>query len=294
MRKIFIIAVAGLMTCTAVHAQSVKQEVSVTLSGGLSTLDYKTNVGKRSSGAGGSLGANYNYYLTSNWSILTGAELSYYNSKYKINEINDVTLVSDDVYNNMEYRNRISNFEEKQNMLYLNIPIMGQFESPIFDNHLIYVAAGLKLNIPVYKKYKIESMDMYNRGFYSDINGSGYELDEPEFRGFGHFEGKDVKGNIKTQISLSSSVEGGMKWAIKDMFLYTGVFCDYGITKACKKENTHLINYNDENPQDLIHSGALNSVYTKPNLSGGKTNESLVRNAHLLSLGIKLRLAFNI
>ena len=289
-----ITIVAGLIACSATYAQSRKQEISIVLGGGLSTLQYEANVGERNNAFGGLFGLNYSYYLSSDWSLLSGVEVGLYNAEMKIDKINDFTLTTSEGYD-MEYRNRVSNLDEKQQLLHLNIPLMAQYAYAIGNERSVYVAGGFKVGIPVSKKFKIETMDLYNRGFFPQINEEGHEVDAPQFMGFGNFSVNDYKGDLKTKVSVSLALEAGMRWPVGEtMALYTGAYFEYGLNNIRKVEQSHLIGYNADSPEDFVHASALSSEYSIRTQSDNVENHLLAGDARVLAAGVKLRLAFNL
>lgn len=283
--KIITIILIFAFCGTSLLAQK-KQEFSIWGAGGLSTLKYDTNVGDSKNGMGGAFGVGYNYYFSQNWSVGTGLELSLYNSKTTINELYDAYNTTDGTYN-FEFRTTVSNFEEKQNTMFINIPIMAQFEIPAIGDNNFYASGGFKIGIPVSKKFKVTKMHMENRGYYPQFGG---EIDEPEFMGFGSFDRRDKKGDLDLKIAYMVSLEAGMKWVLSEnMSLYTGAYFDYGLNDISKDKNKRLVGYNRQAPEDFQHNSVLSSQYS----TNGETKE-IADKINLMSLGIKLKLAFDL
>lgn len=57
--------------------------------------------------------------------------------------------------------------------------------------------------------------------------------------GIGDFESENVKGNLEIKALYSLSVESGMKWILGNKLnLYSGIYCDYGLTNNIKNVST--------------------------------------------------------
>jgi len=288
-----LLAIAGIISCTAVLSQEqARHEASVWGAVGLSTLKTDTKVGDNKSGIGPSFGVGYNYFFTDQWSIGSGLELSLYNAKTTINSVSDRYDSNDGEYD-FELRTTISNYEEKQNTMYLNIPLVAQFQMPVMGENQFYASGGFKFGIPVSKKYNVSNATIKNAGYYpqwSSQNGRELVMDSQEFMGFGTFRRSDVKGDLDLNVSYMLSLEAGMKWKIGETTaLYTGAYFDYGLNDINKDANKRLIEYNKVNPAEFINNSALLSQYTVD----GKT-EKLMDKIIPMAIGVKFRFAFGL
>jgi len=286
-KKYIFLAVAGLLACTATFSQNyAKQELSLWGAGGLSTLKYDAVIGDKKNGIGGAFGVGYNYFFTEQWSIGSGIELAFYNSKTEMNNFSDVYNSNDGEYQ-FEFRTDVDQYIEKQNTLLVNIPVMVQFQLPVLGNNQFYAAAGGKIGIPVSKKFKVTDASFSNTAYYAQWDSSVEEL---EFMGFGDFTRKDVKGNTDLKVAYMLSLETGMKWKLPNtLALYTGAYFDYGLNDISKTNDKRLIEYNMKNPEDFIHNSVLSSKYTVD----GKT-VSFTDKVRPMAVGIKVRLAFGL
>lgn len=287
-KKYILLAVAGIISCTAALSQEQsKHEVSVWGAGGLSTLKVDTKADTKN-GIGGSFGVGYNYFITDQWSIGSGLELSFYNSKATINSISDRYNSNDGEYD-FEFRTTVSDYEEKQNTMYLNIPLIAQFQMPVMGENQFYASGGFKFGIPVSKKYKVASATMKNSGYYPIWNDKEeLILDTQEFMGFGTFKRDNVKGDLDLKVACFVSLEAGMKWKIGETTaLYTGAYFDYGLNDINKDANKRLVEYNKVNPEEFVNNSVLSSQYTV----NGKT-EKITDKVIPMAIGLKVRFAF--
>ena len=283
--KYIIIAVAGLMSCTALVGQS-QHELSIYAGGGLSTLNYKTTIGDQKDGFGGQFGVGYQYFFTGNIGLNTGLELSLHNAKTTFGNVSDRYMAKDIDGQNFEFRSTVSNYEEKQNAMFLNIPIMLQYQFE--GENKFYIAAGGKIGIPVNGKYKTSGATIKNSGYYPQED---LEHTTQEFLGFGTFTGRDMDDDVDFKVAFILSAELGMKWKIGDnLSLYTGAYLDYGLNDIQKDSRTkNFVAYNTANPKEFTTNSILASKFSMD----GNTIMTFTDKVSPLAAGIKIRLAFS-
>lgn len=284
MKKILVSTVAVLLAVGNVIGQEQpKQEISVWGAGGLSTLKYSTDIGDNKNGFGGSFGVGYNYFFTDQWSLGTGLELSLYNAKTTFDTYSDAYKSNDGEYD-FEFRSTVNGYEEKQNTMFLNIPIIAQFQMPIFGENQFYAAGGFKFGIPVSKKYKVSSATLNNSGYYaqwSEQNGRELVMDSQEFMGFGKFDKSGDKKDLDLKVACILSLEAGMKWKVgEELSLYTGAYFDYGLNDINKNNDKKLVQYHTADPANFITNSIVHT----------KLTDKVVP----MAAGLKVRLAFGL
>ena len=287
MKKITIITFL-LLSFAAAQAQS-PHEFSIYGGGGLSTLKYDVNVtgGEQKMGFGGHFGLGYQYFFSSNWGLGIGVEIGLYNSKFEMKKgssVLDITqtaidpMTSDPHHPNAqtyEFDSHVTPKEEKQCPMFLQIPLMLQFQSN--GNHKFFARAGGKVGIPMSKKYEGTAiLQIDDERFYA------YEsYTYNNFRG----DGKAIttKDDLSLKPAFMLSAEAGMKWRLSDNWsLYTGAYLDYGLNDIQDKAAPQLVTYNN-NGKFTVHS-VVNSRYS--------VNQMFTDKVTPLAVGIKLRLAF--
>lgn len=282
--KYILIAVAGLMSCTALNGQS-QHEFSVYGGGGLSSLNYKTTIGDQKDGFGGTFGFGYHYFLTNNIALGTGLELSLYYAKATFNNVSDKYMTKDMNGDSFEFRSTVSNYEEKQNSMFLNIPIMVQYQFE--GENKFYIAAGGKIGIPINGKYETNGVTIKNSGYFPHENK---EYTEETFLGFGTFTDRDMDEDVDFKVAFMLSAELGMKWKIgENMSLYTGAYLDYGLNDIQKDSRTKdFVAYNVDRPREFTTNSILTSKYAVD----GTTVMTFTDKVSPIAAGIKIRLAF--
>ena len=272
-------------------------EISIWVAGGLSTLNYTPEFGNRNNMAGSAFGIGYSYYWSKHFGFLLGAELALYQSKFNADGLQDnYNTIDLDVYGNPEkinFRYRLDDYEELQQLWNVNIPLTLQFQSNRF-----YAGAGFKLGIPVKANYKISRFGITSMGYYYDETGSHQVLDDVTELGFGEFSNKSVKSKLDLGLSYTGTLEAGLKWRLgSNTNLYTGIYFDYTFNDVVKGErDKQLVEYSSfgGNSFDKVNNvlasqyAPINDLHTDA-LSQSPA-KSMASHVAPVAFGLKLRL----
>jgi len=281
MKNIIIVILSVAISSLHISAQGVAHEYSIYGSTGLSTISYKLSSGDRSGGFGGDFGIGYTIFFNASGGAVyqlglhTGIGLGIYNATTKVDGITFVTpgLVDNDTHLDMKYRKfdlhtTLSDYEEKQTITSLIIPIMAMFTVDRF-----YAFGGFKFGFPLGSKFQTEGATLTNVAHYTEIDNWARVQ---SLSGYGPFNDKDVSGTMEIGVSTLLSFEGGMLFRLSNSFLlYTGVFFDYGLNNVSQGDN-YFINYDTNSPTDFSTNSVL-SVDTQK--------------VKPMAVGVKLRLA---
>lgn len=277
--KNFVFVLFSLIP-SAVWGQQPAGEFSAFIGGGLSHLKYSP--GASSPTAGASAGLGYRYYLSSQWSIGSGAELQLYNSRINLNQLSGSSQARDAEGSAFEFRYNAANYRESQTAFYVAVPLNVQFESAA-SKTAWYINMGGKVACPVRARYQAELPELATTGYYPEWN---VELAAPAFMGFGQWQNAGSgKKELKTKTALLLTAETGIK-RLGSRLAYIGVYADYGLNNILKAgERSAVIGYQTDTPAQFSYR----SVTTSLNGDGNPWAEKL----NLFSLGIKLRFVLN-
>lgn len=265
---------ALLIICLNGYGQNKKQELSISLGGPFSYLDYMP-AAQVVAGNGFSAGLRYSYYLNETISIGVGVEYQTYRSDFKSAFLSGQYTTTDAENDSFQFRYKATNLREEQNLGYINVPIGIQYETP--GTSQLYLAGGFKIGFAANGKYETKIQNLTTSGYYPQYN---VELFDPAFAGFASTDNiKTGKQDLDTDVSYSATFETGLKQKIgSKSSLYIGLYLDYGLNNIYdKKENKNLIQYNPELPVQLGYNSILDSSY--------------MTDLILVSYGIKLRYA---
>jgi hypothetical protein len=246
--------------CSApLFAQQSKHEFSVIASGGLSTLMYSTDHSARTSGVGATVGLGYSYYFKERWSVGSGLEYSWLNTKNRTYSITDHYGATDNEGENFDFRYTFTEYREKQNANLLSIPVICYFHPGKVPS--LYVGLGGKIGIPVQAKYAGHSESLVAKGYYPSHNAL---LENPASRGFGTFNNLNGNGDLKLKPAYMLSAEVGTAFLLdkeKKYKLHVGFYADYGLNNLLKGNRVSPIEYHAANPAvDYRHNSILVSA----------------------------------
>ena len=269
MKKVIIIIIAAV--CSLSASAQTAHEFSINGGGGLSALNYKLSSGDRSLGFGGEFGIGYTCLFAKTVGVHVGAGVGLYNATATLDGVAiDTDNLTDDEGDRFKLRSTLNNYEESQNAMFLNIPVMVQFQTGLV--HKFYAMGGVKIGIPLSCKYEVSGATITNEAYYPDYDNW---LINQTFAGYGTFDNISSDGKAEYKISAALALEAGLKWNIGTLLaLYTGAWFDYGLTNIAKE--TPFVNYNNADPANFTVNSAMASAADKINI---------------MAVGLKVRLA---
>jgi hypothetical protein len=263
-----------------------RQEFFFHAAPGLFALNYKASEGTMNRKMGAQFGLGYRYALSPTWSLETGMELSLYSNAFQLDHNFKTSSLAIDIDSEQfEFRNIISTYEEKQQIVMLQIPAMLHYLTQGY--YQFYMALGAKIGFPITQHYQVAPTTIKNSGYYEQEH---YEYEAPEIVGFGTFATEEVDGNFSFKPAWFAAAESGIKLPLGEISsLYVGLFMDYGLTNMRSKAAVvpPIIEYNAINPRQFI----INSVLQSSHASSGQTTAFTDKVAPM-AIGIKMRLVF--
>jgi outer membrane protein OmpA-like peptidoglycan-associated protein len=291
--SIFMMAAVCLMLNFSLSAQPRRwvsdspHEFSVHGGGGYSTLRYDLMQGKRAGGGsslGGNFGVGYTYFVSEQFGLSTGVGMGLYRSGA---DLSGSTMVIANLSNPAgipyELRTTLDDYTERQRAWMVTIPLMLQYQAvqnsyaPVF-----YMRAGVKLGIPVNARYNVKDATIINARYYPEQDVT---LSNRPIEGLGVFSGRSGGERINMGLSWMGSLETGVKWNLSDkLWLYTGIYMDYGLNHPGKWErNQEFVRIPDDDPAAFSTGSVLVSQRSGEYMSG---------KIMPFSTGITLRLSF--
>lgn len=268
-----------IASCLVAHTQTPHEFL---FGGGLgmSTLKYDGS----KAGFGGNLNIDYAYNFNKNWALFTGLELDFLSAKAKNSNFNTTELIHVAAYapfgdDRFDYNADISGFSEKQNAMYLSIPIMARYHRAVIASGAkhsgsFYAMGGLKLGIPMSSKFD-QSIDQYTTTGYSYLTAQMHE-NEPE-NGFSTYANQSQKTDLDLKFNIALALEAGYEWNLSQYRrIYTGIYFDYGLNNIASADNSPVISYNSLNPsKPLLNSITASSSKVKATAVGVMVRYSL-------------------
>jgi OmpA-OmpF porin, OOP family len=267
--KKYTTIILGLITTVSLFAQDRNQYLSLTAGGGLHSLRYSLQDGSVKGGPGGVFNLGYSYFFNPGWGINTGFGIQSAQSVGTLNFIQENEAIDADG-DNFILRSRYNSWKEKQNSLFIDIPLGLQYQHWCNENLGILASAGVKASIPFASKYKVKSGSIAITGYYPQWD---VELADMPQHGFSTYSEKpDGNLNLKTSLSLYSEL--GVLYKLSQKYdLYAGGYFNYGINN--------------------IADAAGHSVYQPDGTYNGMISSYRAGSVKLLTVGIKAGIRLN-
>ena len=252
------------------QAQEKQHYLHITVGGGLHNLSYDLQNGTQSGRFGNTINAGYNYFFTQHWGIQSGLGLQWFNARSTVNYLSAIPQVDIDG-ESFEFRAVYNNWREKQQALFMDVPLTMQYRHALSNKISLQGSAGGKISIPISSSYETTGGSITTTGYYSRLNA---ELsDFPEF-GFTTTT-NSYSGKLSLRPSYMAVADFGGLYALSPKIdLYLGAYFNYGLNNALKAKSVEIYQL------DGVYNGVLASTQTT------KVNP--------VSVGIKVGIYFRI
>lgn len=263
-------------------------ELSFWGSAGISALGYEAAIGDKSIPFGGAFGIGYSGFFHKNWGFGVGAELALYQASVKMDKLSYRYDTKDIDGKNINYRSSIANYKESQRLYNLNIPVVAYYQRDVFDNvHKFYASAGFKLGIPMKGEYKGKNGTLTASGYYPEYD---QELTTQTDMGYGTFPVKTKSRDLDFDLAYMATLEAGIKWNLsRRLWLYTGVYGDYGFNDIRKEKDRALVAYNIYEPSDMDINSVVSSRY-----KDGDASKTFTDKVYPWAVGLKVKLGITL
>ena len=251
MKKHLIIALT-LFLSSNLKAQENGSYLYANVGGGFHNLSYGLKNGNEQGRLGYSFLAGYGFNFSNHWGLQTGIGLQSFNPVATLNYLTVAPSVDADgtAY---DYKTNYLNWKEKQQLLYLDLPLGLQYRFHLKDKIQILATAGMKVSIPLKTTYRSIGGEISTTGFYSQYN---VELQDLPRHGFNNITDR-LTGSVSVRSSYSAFADLGAKYALLDQLgLYAGGYVDYGLNNVAKSAGKLVYQ------QDGVYNGVLASDQT--------------------------------
>jgi OmpA-OmpF porin, OOP family len=162
------------------QAQKNQQQLLLTVGGGLHNLAYDLQDGTQSGRFGTTMNAGYTYFFTQHWGVQTGLGVQSYNARSTVN-YQSVTPQVDIEGESLEFRATYNNWQEKQQALFLDIPLALQYQHALSEKISIHGSVGGKISITFTSSCKTTGGEITTTGYYPSLNAELSDLPEYGF-----------------------------------------------------------------------------------------------------------------
>lgn len=248
-----LLLVIILLGAGNLQAQDSKHYLHFDFGGGIHDLNYGVSSGTVKAGYGYSASVGYSYFLGAHWGLQTGVAIQSFEAQSTINGLLTMSAVDSkgDAY---QFRNQYTNWQEKQQALFVDVPLTVQYRHFYNKNIGLLVSVGGKVSIPVSGSYKTTGGDMRTTGYYSQWNAELYDL---PLHGFTNYS-STFSGDLSLKTAFSGIADVGCMVKLSEkMSLYLGGYLDYGLNSVISASNRPLYQ------PDGTYNGVLASDHAK-------------------------------
>jgi len=247
-----IIIVLGFLLCSLLQAQEKQQYLHLTVGGGLHNLSYDLQNGTQSGRLGNAINAGYSYFFNQHWGIQSGLGLQWFNARSTVNYLSATPQVDMDG-EAMEFRANYNNWQEKQQALFMDIPLTIQYRHTLSSKIRLQGSAGGKISIPISSSYKSTGGSIISTGYYSRLNAELSDLPEYGFTTITN----SYNGKLSLRPLYMATVDVGGLYALSPKVdLYVGAYVNYGLNNVLKADSKEIYQL------DGVYNGVLASTQT--------------------------------
>ena len=241
-----------LLFCSMLQAQEKQQYLHLTVGGGLHNLSYDLQNGTQSGRFGNSINAGYSYFFTKHWGVQSGLGLQWFNARSTINYFSATPQVDIDG-ENVEFRANYNNWQEKQQALFMDIPLTLQYRHTLSNKISLQGSVGGKISIPISTRFKTTGGSITTTGYYAQLNAELSDL--PEY-GFATIT-DSYNGKLSLRPSYMAIADlGGLYTLSPKIDLYVGAYINYGLNNILKADAKEIYQL------DGVYNGVLASTQT--------------------------------
>ncbi len=234
MKKQIIISLSILL-CGVIQSQEKGSFLHFNVGSGLNTLSYKLLDGTQKGQAGYTLNAAYSYFFTPHWGIQSGIGMQSFRSLSIQNDLSSDPDIDTDGQT-YEFRTYTKNWQEKQQVLFVDIPLELQYKHSFSKKFGIIASAGAKLSYPIHASYKTSGGTLTTSGYYSQWD---IELNDMPQHGFSTYT--DFNGNSSLKPTYMGIAELGGTYKLSEkMDLYLGGYYNLGLNNVLKPGTAQL------------------------------------------------------
>lgn len=230
---IFLLILPSLL-----QARSV---VELTLDGGYSSTQYHLTEGKLLGGIGYGADVGYAYFFHKNVGLGLGVGFRHYAGGALIDGVLTYPQVIDTDKEPYNHTTTYSNWQEKQNMYYLEFPVSLQFYVPLSHVHL-WMAVGANYSLALYGNTAAQG-DLVHRGYYPKWD---LTLDIPAH---GFYETSDFKPSSSLKplntVAVFARLDIGIPVS-ENMDIIIGAKAHYAVLSAYQLNGTTELGFRND------------------------------------------------
>jgi len=271
--KKHIFLVLTILIYSTLQAQKTGSYINFNVGGGFHNLPYNLNNGSEKGQFGYTINAGYSFFFTPQWGLHTGIGFQKFNSLSTLNYLSSIPDIDSDG-SSYVFKANYSNLQERQEALFVDVPLSIQFKVPVSSKFGILTSLGGKVSIPVNTTFKTTGGQLITTGYYSQWN---VELSDMPQHGFATYT-KKFTGDLALKTSYMATADlGGLYKLSEKLDFYVGGYINYGLNNILKANNKLVY-------QPGIPDGVYNGIFASTQTT----------NVVPISIGLKVGVYFHL
>lgn len=235
MKKQSIIYIS-LTICILLPAQKSENFLNFSIGGGQHNLSYSLKDGIQTPETGFIANLAFSHFFTPKLGLLSGVGIQTFSSVSTLNLTESTPAIDTDM-DIYVHNAKFNNWLEKQQVMFVEIPLAGQFKQRINDKISMLLSLGAKLSIPVSAAYKTTGGEIVTTGYYPQYN---IELSNLPNHGFSTIT-KSFTGKYSLNPLYSAIAELGASYKLTEKIdLHAGGYFNYGLNNILKADTKML------------------------------------------------------
>lgn len=231
-----IIIFMSLVISTLILAQENGNYLHFNIGGGQHNFSYLLKDGTQSAQSGYTANIALSHFFTSSIGFQTGIGIQTFSALSTLN-LTESTPAIDSDGDSYIFKSNFKNWKENQQVLFIEIPLTGQFRYKFTDKLGLLLSAGAKISIPVNATYKTTEGEIVTSGFYPQYN---IELTDLPQHGFTTVT-QNYAGKYSFNPAYTAIAElGGTYKLTEKIDLYAGAYFNYGLNNMLKPDTKML------------------------------------------------------
>lgn len=231
-----IILYISLTICILLQAQKSENFLNFSIGGGQHNLSYSLKDGIQTPETGFSANMNFTHYFTSKLGLLSGVGIQTFSSVSTLNLTESTPAIDTDM-DIYVHNAKFNNWQEQQQVMFVEIPLAGQFKQRINDKINMLLTLGAKMSLPVSATYNTTGGEIVTSGYYPQYN---IELTDLPNHGFSTIT-KSFTGKYSLNPLYSAIAELGASYKLTEKIdLHAGAYFNYGLNNILKADTKML------------------------------------------------------
>lgn len=210
--------------------------LSLSVGSGQHNLNYTMKDGVQTPEIGFSASMTFTHYFTPKLGLLSGVGIQTFGSVSTLNLTENTQAIDSDMDMYVHHA-KFNDWKEKQQVMFVEIPVAGQFKQRISDKINMLLTLGAKISLPINVTYQTIGGEIITSGYYPQYN---IELTDLPNHGFTTIS-QSYSGENKLNLLVSAISKLGISYKLTEKIdIHAGGYFNYGFNNILKADTKML------------------------------------------------------